>query len=57
MHFKIKLTEEYNENSTFGEFPYEAHISEDGDFIKVANFKGDIFMYKIPDPPKPILEE
>lgn len=57
MHYKIKITEEYNENSTIGEFPFEAHISDDGEFIKISKYNGDLVMYKIPDPPKPILEE
>jgi hypothetical protein len=31
-------------------------LSQYSDFIALSNYKGDILIYRIPDPPVPIME-
>ena len=54
LNFVIKFTKDYTEECSSLPFPREAILSHNADFISIADYKGDITIYKLPEAAMPV---
>jgi len=50
------VTKDYTEECSALDFPREAVLSHWADFVAITTYRGNVLIYKIPDPPTPIVE-